>query len=241
MPYYRRRYGIRRRRRGFRSRWGSRRFARPRGGRRMYKARRRQWPRGKVTFPAKVFKKLTYKDYGFTQSLTDIAHVGSYLFAGNNIYDPDVSGTGVSCYDYSKVEAMYGIYRCLGSRITVLAYCKSSTNQPWINLKCKIYPSRSTNVGADPVADVTPRLRYKTLYCPNYSGKQMHVKNYCPSSYWYPNKTEWQAFNVINDDPELPWYWIVEFQEMTEVECVIHFDVNIVYYCQFQARTDPSY
>jgi len=76
-------------------------------------------------FPNQVVTKMRYHS---NQLLTSTSGtIGKYLFSCNNIYDPDVSGTGHQPLYYDTFETIYDHYAVVSSTITVTFV----NNQAW--------------------------------------------------------------------------------------------------------------
>lgn len=67
-------------------------------------------------FPKKM--KMTHK-YHENITLTAGATLGTYSFACNGMYDPNITGVGHQPYYYDQMSALYDHYHVIGAKITV--------------------------------------------------------------------------------------------------------------------------
>lgn len=120
MPYYRKRRTISR----------SKRYRR----KRMIKRKLSRVPyRNRLTRSVNPFKqmpsmwKLRYSE-NITLSTDNTGGLGTYAFAANSIYDPNVSGVGHQPLLHDQLAPFWQRYTVLGARITVKAVASSSSN-----------------------------------------------------------------------------------------------------------------
>lgn len=119
MPFYRKRRTVR-----------SKRFRRKRAIKRKIS---RVPPRNRLTRSVNPFKqmpnmwKLRYSE-NITLSTDSAGGIGTYAFAANSIYDPNVSGVGHQPLLHDQLAPFWTRYTVLGARITVKAVASSSSN-----------------------------------------------------------------------------------------------------------------
>lgn len=76
-------------------------------------------------FKDKLHVKLNYYDQA--SITTGIASAGSYVFAANGLFDPDITSTGHQPMGFDQLMLMYNHYTVLSSKITVWARNNSAT------------------------------------------------------------------------------------------------------------------
>lgn len=87
----------------------------------------------------------------------------------NSVWDPDYTGTGVTCTGYSTFATIYGRYFVHGSQVEVTAEIRDSNTAATTALNQMFGCTVSDGVPATPVANFDTELkleRYKLLYLP---------------------------------------------------------------------------
>lgn len=231
--YRRRRYTVRRSR-GRRPKRAQRSTARRRLARR---ARRPSLYKNPI--PVSRYIKFKFADtaYELTPPGTGI-FTATYVFRGNSLFDPDVTGIGVQPYGYDQLTGAGGVgifsHYCVYSSKIRVHIVPSSTSV--VGLKFHIIPSRnSTLVSTDP-ADLRQMPYCKTICWSGGDGsRKTNISNYCSSRRMYSTMTpENETFTAAyNANPYSQWYWHVILDEQTLMGTTkVYFDVEIIYYAK---------
>lgn len=81
---------------------------------------------GLLPIPIKTRVTLRYQDIFLLSCSTG---VGSYIYSGNSVFDPDVSGSGHQPYYFDRYAAIYSRYVVLNSRIKISTSIDTSSGQ----------------------------------------------------------------------------------------------------------------
>lgn len=178
--------------------------------------------------PDTMFVKLKYAEY---ITMTNVAGQGSYVFAMNGLYDPNITGTGHQPMAYDEWSAFYDQYQVLSSKI----YCRilpPDTNTTGV---C-IYPSRDGTLPNN-YADAREQPYSRSKWSQNQSTKQS-ISNYMSIKKLEGRITSSVNYTAtINTNPSAERYWIIfcESPTGTAINDII-FDVQLTYYVKFYGR-----
>lgn len=181
--------------------------------------------------------KFNYADDGFSCSTAAITgYQDSYIFRANSCYDPDYSGVGVQPYGWDEWCALYGAYRCGGSKIKVNFYPTDTCRL----LKVFLFPANTlaiTHVDQSDLRQI-PYCKCVTFGDGSGPGRHNKIKHYCTTRRINPDYAskdkDYQA--SVNANPSMVWYWLIYFDTTnTQEEITITFDVQITYYTIMKA------
>lgn len=219
MAYYKRRSRARPYRRRFKRRTVYRR--RPVRTRRSYKRVNRGASNG---FPNKMLAKQVYTYRGTITTDVDL------VLRGNGPYDPlEASGAGQKQpVGWDTYEAIYGSYKCLGSKISVIFRNQSAA--------CKIYIVGNTSnsdmsaVSGNDLA-IQPTHRTAILQTAPYGMSMKKLSMFRKTSHFY-SKNDDGLSSATNGTPSEQWYWHVIQQDSTDLDWFI----KVTYYTMFYDR-----
>lgn len=81
-------------------------------------------------FPPKYYATLRYADQASIALSSAAAGGGQYLFSCNNLYDPNISGTGHQPMYYDQLSAIYNHWTVISSKITIQPMLNSIPADP---------------------------------------------------------------------------------------------------------------
>lgn len=214
-------------------------------GRRAVVSLGRRWTN---PLPQTVCLKLRFIDHGY--DLSTAAATGyrrTYVFRGNSIYDPDLTGAGVQPYGFDQWDSLMGAggqYKVYASAVT-LNFSLSSANAT--NVRFFLIPSRQTTLSFSDISDLRNTRYSKQAITSSATGvgRGMWLKNYMSTSRMFPGvgRGEWDLFSAMNSNPSVQWFWHI-FVDTSIVgqEVGIACDVKIVYYVRLlrEGNTDES-
>lgn len=204
MPF-RRRSRFRRRRRFIRRRY-VRRSAKFRAFRRRRRtARRNLYP--KSLWPKVMRKTLKYSQVALTIPLATRYVWGFYVFSGNSVYDPYVTGVGHQPLGFDQIMLGYEHVYVVASRITCKFTIESSTTNA-IGIWCgptTTFPFASTSGGVD---NCLEQAQTTFKICPPGSGnpRVYTMKRHCYTNKMLPVKRD-QLVGTAAVSPVEQYYW----------------------------------
>lgn len=187
---------------------------------------------------SKQLVRFAYADSGYSRTLNVAGnYTAYYVFRGNSVFDPDVTGVGVQPYGYDDLctDSMYTNYRVTSSSISVY-FRPESTYANMRRLHAMIIPMVSSTPVLTDISDVRniPYHKETTYDGVTESTKGAKMKHYHSTKravpIYNPNDFDFSAAYTAN--PLLAWHWIVFFyaEEFDDEEVDIYFDVKIKYY-----------
>lgn len=252
MPYYRqRKYN----RRGKRS-YNKRPFKRVAGTVRKrytgqnyqaYRGYKKKWSKWQKATPSKCTRliKFNYVDSAFDMStVVGNSYQEHQVFAGNGLFDPDITGVGSQPYGYDNwcgASGFFSKYKVYASKITIYV---SSTNVSGTMPVCKVFlfPSETLAPAFTNPGDLTQYAYCKqgVLGANTTTGLLCKITNYSTSKLILgkekANDEEATAASTAN--PSNIWYWHVYIDTSGwTVEATIKMDIKIKYYTKLQ---DPN-
>lgn len=187
-------------------------------------------PRAPALAPSAIFVKLSYATTYFPAS----AVLNDRVFAGNGLFDPDITGTGHQPLGFDQWMGIYDRYRVHASSIKVTTLNKATAAGSFLN--CSVFASiDSSGVANDEVAEEMPDAEDSlagTLTGPNedtmyryaQTSRVIGVKDiaYSPD-YSAP----------ASQNPSAIWYWriVCGNSDASTLNAVIN--LNITYTVEF--------
>jgi hypothetical protein len=236
MPYTRRRTGVK-----------GRKVYRKRGtkAKRVLRRKRRSAPtqavfRSPTALPDKIYLKMRYTDayvYTCTAGATQ-----TQVMRGNDIFDPDFTGTGHQPYSRDQWANFYSTYRVLGSSIKAIAAPSNTSNQVgyWFAV-CPHGVSQAQSLGPYPLLE-SPYVRYKMSN--QYQGVSI-IKHYIST-----RKILGLAKAAIQQDnyaaafgssPVDQWFWQISIRPSdVATAIVVNVTIMMTYYVELSDRVDLS-
>ena len=172
----------------------------------------------------------------YTEDITRApgASVDEYIFSGNGVFDPNVTGTGGQPAGYDQWCAFYGRYLVLGSTISIKAWDNSTTN----NLVMSVFPTDTTG-GVSTVIDSIsqPYARWNIM---NYGGGYAILKlrnGISTSKVWGKDCRYDDLFAAATGaQPSNQWYWCLNMDSSPGSNISYTMIVEITYRVLFFKR-----
>lgn len=212
--------------------------------------RRRKYAKRKVSrkrATAMVSRGLPVSDRCFAKlryttrlDLTPVtAPTDSWVFSGNSLFDPDVSGSGSQPMGFDQYATFYNKYRCRGSKIVVRAAATSGSHFP---CKLVVYP-QDDNATVTGVDNAAARAFARTGVTSGYGGPVTTLKNYMTSKKQFGVKSineETSYAAAVNANPSLRWYWCISVGtlDLTTSIAGMYAEIEITYYTEFYDTVD---
>lgn len=176
-------------------------------------------------------KYVTYLNLGGTPFPT-------YVFRGNNVYDPDLSGGGHQPTGLDQWNQFYSKYKCHASKI-----------------KCTLVSNTASGPGSNAVFSINPQLTtsaigYRTIDAQPYSKSVVLASGYAGRSFmsnYMSTKKVFGLSEALDDDFRQPigslgdttrdWYWSLELSALdltTALNSALK--VEIIYYLELTDR-----
>lgn len=166
--------------------------------------------------------------------------MASYQFRGNSPYDPDYTGTGGQPTGFDTYAALYNMYRCYGSKISVtfmgIASLGAAAN---VNVALE---ARPTNTLPADMTDAigNPYVKYRTVNYNTNSPTTLKMFMSTAKIDGLPKvavKTADDYTAAVNTNPTAQWYWNVLMQPIVAATSTnVYAIVRITYYCEFYGR-----
>lgn len=249
MPYrvyrrYKRRRGYRTKpyRRGYRSfrRW-KRSFRSSRIRRGAVGPASRRWSSIKRLFPNKLRLKLQYVDsteLAYVMN-TGSAYEASYVYRGNSIYDPDLTGTGHQPYGTDELYTWYSNYtvfsvkctfvgrviRATGGGLRAMMYCSnSSTNEDFEDL----WEDQRNNLVA----------RKMLVPVKTYEDQRFKISKFFRFSDLY--NANYMSETAFTTNPGSVMYIHIHFKSVNSADCNVYGTMRMQMYTQLEIRKSPA-
>jgi hypothetical protein len=180
-----------------------------------------------------------------TSFTTTAGSTATQVFAGNGLFDPDITGAGAQPLGYDQWSAFYARYRCLASAIEVnLTTPSISTNNQGI-MNVVVVPSTSASVFSDlESASASPYAKLRTVnglsggagpFRPIASSMETDVIMGVPKAAVMSDDTIEAA---VSSNPANPWYWHILAANTDGASGVTaYLDVKIYYLVDFFDRS----
>lgn len=167
-----------------------------------------------TTSPQSVCVTLPYSE--IVQITTIAGAANQYVWNGNNIFDPNNSGTGHQPFGYDQWCNFYERYSVYGSSINVEFISTSQTSPPdGYTCSTVLVPMADLTSGFTPEqASELPHAKHKIVNVYNVDGKKNALRGYCSTAkvMGVSNQTvdSDDAFSAAtNTSPARQWYWTV--------------------------------
>lgn len=166
----------------------------------------------------------------------------SYVYRGNDIRDPNFTGTGGSVSGATQWFGLYTDVVVLGSKIKL-----GVVNGAAQIAQCCVYPNRNSTPVGTSVSDLREipygRTRTLHLYSSGAQNGPQNVTNYFSTAKMYTvakqevkdNQLYWHQSGT---DPSNQWFWIMEIDWAASVTTSYQIDATITYYCMFKRRAN---
>lgn len=187
-------------------------------------------------FPDKMRVTLTYVER-FPLFINNSASATIYQYCGNDLFDPNFTGTGAQPKYYDQLSALYNRYRVYASAIECKFY--NTTNASTTYVDCALAPVNQTAAGYQPEALASlPRATWTTIQANSgfrtlrnavTTAIQLGVKDVEGSD---------RLQSTITQSPSERWLWAISARSYDSTTlCTIGLDVKITYDCEFFDRT----
>lgn len=177
--------------------------------------------------------KFAYVDTGYSVALNaGNGYWNTYVFKGNDIFDPDFTGVGVQPYGYDEMmsASMFTRFNVPASSIKVFF----RPAEPLRRLHAIVIPWGASSVTANDIADIRmiPYHRETTYDSVTESTKGAVIGNYSKTTQVFSemNNKDTSFSGTYSASPSYLWYWIIIFTSDEAVETDIYFDVKLKYY-----------
>lgn len=150
-----------------------------------------------------------------------------YVFKGNDPYDPYDGAGGYGCHGWTELAAIYGRYKCIGSRCTIQAKYSAGTNFQTAN----VWPAlTNTAVNTDTQIMARPDVARKSVYNDGTEAVVTHTAR--TASIFNVKDCDTINFQALtNASPASVWYWHTVLSGTQDD--VSKFRVTIEYYVIF--------
>lgn len=183
--------------------------------------------------PSSMNVKLKYSDKLFFNPTTLLQE---QVYAGNSVYDPDVSSIGGQPLARDEFTALYNRYRVNGSSIKIRAVSNEGTIAGVVGL----YP-QVTNTGPVNLLEAIEQSKsqYRILQVLTGGKGQASIKDYRSTAGMLgiskaaaKSKTNLQS--IVGSDPTDKWYWRIFTQGIDEATlCNMYVIVELTYYVTY--------
>lgn len=249
MAYYRRRY--RRRKRGYRTKPYRRRYSGIRRWKRNFRSSRvrrgaigpsgRSWSSLKRLFPNKLRLKLQYVDNAEIAYIMNSgsAFEASYVYRGNSIYDPDLTGTGHQPYGVDELYTWYNTYTVFSVKCTFVGRVVRATGG---GVRAMMYCSNSTanDDFEDLWEDQRNNLVTRKMLVPvkTYEDQRFKLSKYFRFTDLYNANYMQETVFTANSDP--PMYIHVHLKSVNGSDCNVYGTMRLQMYTQLEIRKSPA-
>lgn len=185
---------------------------------------------------------LTKIKYNRIQNITcPSGLLNSYVFSGNDIFDPDHTGSGGwSALGLAQLAALYGRYRAYASKITVQPLAVGSGLNATSFYMCLLPQTDTSSTSDMNDAIMNPYSKFRNFNVNNpFTGI---IKHYCATEkiFGLNNKTveiDDTYSSLTNGNPSREWYWQLYAQNPNGTgDNVISVMVTLEYYVEFYNR-----
>lgn len=196
--------------------------------------------------PDESFMKFSYTDNIQVVSSTGVPQITYY--AGNSLFDPDITGVGHQPLGYDQWSAFYSKYCVYGSKISVTVLNASGTTAGTQNVECVLLPI-SSNVSTSVISAMTDiEEMYEYPYCSMRAGNivggapNLRLKGYMSTAkidgvpkLKIPIDNAYSALIAAN--PANLWRWVIGLQSSDESDTVTtRLLIKVTYYAKMYAR-----
>lgn len=186
---------------------------------------------------------LVYADTSFDLSTLAVSPQAHYVFRGNSIFDPDLTGVGVQPYYHDTMQTIYASYRVHASQINVYPIVETASGTV-PEVRVYVFPSRVSTLPTYSDSSDLARIPGCIMLNTNLS-KQNNFQGKRAKLCAYSSTVKMRDLNAKDDttqaafgaNPSTQWYWHVitdTSDNLTLADCDIHAGIKIKYYCSFQ-------
>ncbi len=174
--------------------------------------------------------------------------VGTNVFAGNSLFDPDTTGVGSQPAYHSQLGALYKRYRVFGSKMMLRAATTGGTSG-----------AQNAILAVTPGTDASDFANIEAMIANPYTKWRMHnisdrggpIVNYKstsrvvgiqPASVGSSDVfTGLTGGTLVGSSPEREWFWHIGVQAADGSSTnTLHCVVDITYYCEYYEREPQS-
>lgn len=233
------------------SRFGRKRFGRKRFGRKKF-YRRKRFGKGirstfrrnrfnvpsktsmGVSFPDRIFVKLRYRTTH--QNTTTAGAKYDYVFSGNNIFDPDTTGTGHQPLLFDTYASLYSNYVVHASKMKVTSNNLASTNE---GASCAFIVTPSITSLASFSVDEISEQRYAVKKLTTLNPGKTIIKSYMSTAkiYGVPKyvvTADDKFSSAVSTGPTNNWRWTITQQNLGSNTVNQYYQVEMVFYVEFK-------
>lgn len=205
----------------------------------------KKWPLWKNPLSQKAAYKFKFADSGFSMSTSAPTYVNSYVFRGNSLYDPDITGVGVQPYgfdNYCNANAPFQRYCVKASKIKIYPHVYDGESDiravRWV-----VVPTRTNPPTYSEFEDLKQIPMNRSLVINSPDDQQGKLIAYTSTRKMYP---EMEALtndfaNLYNNNPNSVWYWYIQVDTLDSgKETIMCFDVEITYYAVLSRSDDVN-
>jgi hypothetical protein len=164
-------------------------------------------------------------NYGFSVSVTGTAgEVDSYLFTGNGVFDPDVTGTGAQPMGLDLWHGFYGRNRVVASSIHAQLSAPAAATNGAVDLVFGVVPSNSTAIPTGTASFRSmpyAKLKFINAVSPLGMSLQSSMETY--KMLGIPKLAPLIDDNLAGTSAANPselWYWILIMQPVDQATAV---------------------
>lgn len=162
--------------------------------------------------------------YASTVSITTTAGVNdAYVFSGNSLFDPNVTGTGSQPLGFDQWTAIYNRYIVYGSQATLEVLSTDTSTIQKQNFKVVLVPFSLTTGLASLGLDVCSELpRAKTKTCSVYAeGSNNTISSYASTASVYGVSNAYVDMDdsytaLFNASPTRQWAWWIKVNSLSD-------------------------
>lgn len=190
--------------------------------------------------------KFKYHDTGYDMSTVGATFTNAYVFSGNGMYDPDVTGVGVQPYSYDNycnANAPFQRYHVYASKIKIYPHVTEATvtnirDYKWIVLATRLNPPTYTEF-----QDLKRTPGARCLVINSLDDNRGHLSAYMSTRRILNEQPAMSAdvAPLYSANPTIQWYWYIQcdsYDSALAIDCVM--DVEITYYCRLARRDDVN-
>ncbi len=179
--------------------------------------------------------------YAESVTLVSASASGTYTFLGNDLYDPNFSGTGHQPRGFDQYSALYNRFRVLGSKIEIFPETQSSTVRAMVsvipsNIAMSISGMHSA-LEAPLVKQTLPFNVYTSNVGLAHAASTSEILGIPEAQVWSADRVQ----STIAASPADPWLWYIVAGSVDELSNVtVDALVKITYDAVFFDRRIPS-
>lgn len=194
--------------------------------------------RNPLVVPDRIFVKLRYNEIINKQTATNFEY---YEFAGNDVYDPNVTSTGTQPTGYDQWSAFYTLFRVHASKIKIAVSSQAGTHTQIVGI---VPQTASAALAGINEAARDPRARTKQLAAS--ANNVVYLSNYLSSKKAFGER---QLDDIVYSgttgnvgtgaSPSRLWYWSIFLATVdgaNAIDAQLH--VKVTYYVELYKRVD---